>query len=285
MPSGRFLNRLSQGGLQLCAGDWLVVQFKGTTCLAHDLLPRRTLLARQEAGPSGRTQTLAANVDRVLLAMGLDRDFNPARLERLIALAWGSGAEPAVLLTKADLVDAPASYVSRIEACAPGIPVLPISVPTTLGLEAVRSLFEEGRTAVVLGSSGVGKSTLLNALLGFEGRRIQAVRSSDGRGRHTTSLRELFLLPTGGCLIDTPGLREVGMVAGSSDLESTFSDVEGFAQDCRFRDCSHQAEPGCAVQAALMEGCLDPVRYQAFLRLRREVEYAEARSSERLWRE
>ena len=283
-PSGRFRAWLQQELLQPCAGDWLAVQTTGGSCVARALLPRRTLLARQEAGPSGRAQALASHLDTVCLAMGLDRDFNPARLERLLALAWGSGAAPVVLLTKADLVGDPAPWIARLTASAPGVPVLPLSAPKGLGLEELRALFVEGSTAVLLGSSGVGKSTLLNALLGFEARRTQEVRASDGRGRHTTSLRELFLLPGGGCLIDTPGLREVGLLAEASDLGAAFSDVEAFAARCRYRDCGHDREPGCAVRAALEEGLLDPARFEAFLRLRREVVYAEARADERLWR-
>ncbi len=284
-PSGRFRDRLELEGLQPCAGDWLWVEPGNPRGRIQELLLRTTLLARQTGGPSGRAQPLAAHVDVVFLAMGLDRDFNPARLERLLALAWGSGAGPVVLLTKADLVEDPAPFVARIEGTAPGVPILPLSVPTGFGVEAVRQRMAEGRTAVLLGSSGVGKSTLLNALLGCEARRTQTVRASDGRGRHTTSLRELFLLPTGGCLIDTPGLREVGLLADASDLGSTFADVEAFAGHCRFRDCTHGAEPGCAVQAAMGEGWLDPARYEAFLRLRREVDYAAACADERLWRE
>jgi ribosome biogenesis GTPase len=280
-PTGRFRDQRQEP----CTGDWLWVQDPGGRALIHGLLPRRTLLARQQAGTGGGAQPLAANVDTVCLVMGLDRDFNPARLERLLALAWGSGAAPVVLLTKADQVADPAPWVARLEGVAPGVPVLPLSVPAALGLAAVRRLFAEGTTAVLLGSSGVGKSTLLNALLGVEARRTQAVRDADGRGRHTTTLRELFVLPGGGCLIDTPGIREVGLLAGSSDLDATFSDIQALAGQCRFRDCAHGAEPGCAVRTALADGILPASRYEAFLRLGREVAYAAARSDQRLWKE
>jgi ribosome biogenesis GTPase len=280
-PTGRFRDQRQP----LCAGDWLWVQPQEGRALIHGLVPRRTLLARQAAGPSGRPQPLAANLDLVGIVMGLDRDFNPARLERLLTLAWDSGAAPLVLLTKADRVDDPGPYAARVEASAPGVPVLALSAPSGLGLEAVRERFAEGTTAVLVGSSGVGKSTLLNALLGEEARRTGAVRDSDGRGRHTTSLRELFLLPGGGCLIDTPGIREVGLLAGTAGLDAAFRDVQDLAPHCRFRDCSHGAEPGCAVQAALAEGSLDPCRYDAYLRLRREADYAAARDDQRLRQE
>lgn len=286
-PSGRFRAYLQSEGDSLCAGDWLGVQrdAEGSRALILDLLPRGPSLTRRGVGPGRRSQHLATNLDVVLLLMGLDRDFNPARMERLLALAWGSGARPVVVLTKADLEDRSAAFIARIEGIAPGVQVLAVSSVTGDGLENVRTFLSEGLTAVMVGSSGVGKSTLLNALAGQELRRTREVRATDGRGRHTTSLRELFLLPGGGCLIDTPGIREVGLLAEGSDLDNTFADISTFAAHCRFRDCTHAAEPGCAVQAALAEGHLDAQRYGNYLRLRREVAYEAARSDERLWRE
>jgi len=286
-PSGRMRERLQAGGLTLCAGDWIALQRQpgGSRALMLDLLPRGPSLTRQEPGPGTRPQCLAANLDVVLLVMGLDRDCNPARLERLLALAWGSGARPVVVLTKSDLNDRAESLSARIGAVAPGVQILAVCAPTGAGLAPVRGCLEGGLTGVLAGSSGAGKSTLLNALMGAEVRRTQAVRAADGRGRHTTSLRELFLLPGGGCLIDTPGIREVGLGAEGADLESTFSDLAAFAARCRFRDCAHRAEPGCAVRAALADGLLEPERYAHFLRLHREVAFAAARGDERLWRE
>jgi len=286
-PSGRFRKHLQTEEDTLCAGDWLGVQRdgEGSRALILDLLPRGPSLTRRGAGPGRRSQHLATNLDVVLLLMGLDRNFNPPRMERLLALAWGSGAQPVVVLTKADLEDRSTSFIARIEGIAPGVKVLAVSSITGDGLENVRAFLGEGLTAVMVGSSGVGKSTLLNALAGQELRTTREVRATDGRGRHTTSLRELFLLPGGGCLIDTPGIREVGLLAEGSDLESAFADISTFAVHCRFRDCTHGAEPGCAVQAALAEGHLDAQRYGNYLRLRREVAYEAARSDERLWRE
>lgn len=285
-PSGRLRERLQAQEEALCAGDWVVVQPtpEGSKGLLLDRLPRGSALLRQGTGPGGRPQCLASHVEVVLLLMGLDRDFNPARLERLLALAWGSGAQPVVVLTKADLSDRVEAFIARTQGLAPGVPVLSISALTGGGLAAIRDRLPEGRTGVMVGSSGVGKSTLLNALMGCEMRRTQAVRASDGRGRHTTSLRELFRLPGAGCLIDTPGIREVGLAVEGADLEGAFQDVAAFAADCRFRDCAHGAEPGCAVQAALAEGRLDPDRFGHYLRLRREVAFEAARSDERLWR-
>jgi len=251
----------------------------------HDMLPRGSSLTRQESGPGGRRQWLAANLDAVLLLMGLDRNFNLPRLERLLALAWGSGARPVVVLTKADLQDRTQAHIARVEGIAPGVQVLAVSSLTGHGLAEVRACLPVGLTGVMVGSSGVGKSTLLNVLAGQELRRSQEIRATDGRGRHTTSLRELFLIPDCGCLIDTPGIREVGLSADGSNLEETFLDISSIANQCRFRDCAHGAEPGCAVQAALAEGLLDPQRYGNYLRLRREVAFEAARSDERLWRE
>nr|WP_279341417.1 ribosome small subunit-dependent GTPase A [Geothrix sp. SG200] len=286
-PTGRFRERLQRDGISLCAGDWIMLQPNPGPSKASiiDLLPRSASLMRQGTGPGIRQQCLAANLEVVWLVMGLDRNFNPARMERLLALAWGSGAQPVVVLTKRDLNAQWEAFATRIEGIAPGVPVLAISAHSGEGLEELQGFLPEGHTAVMVGSSGAGKSTLLNALMGSDVRRTKEIRVSDGRGRHTTSLRELFLLPRGGCLIDTPGIREVGLGAEGADLDSAFSDIAGLAGDCRFRDCSHSAEPGCAVQVALAEGSLDPDRHGHYLRLRREVAFEAARSDEHLWRE
>ena len=286
-PSGRLRKKLEAENLAPCAGDWVALQRQPgeSRAVMLDLLARGPSLVRQGAGPLGRPQCLAANLDLAFLVMGMDLDFNPARLERLLALAWGSGARPVVVLTKRDLSDRPAAFVARIEGVAPGVQVLSTCALSGVGLADLRACLSEGRTAVMAGSSGAGKSTLLNALMGEEVRRTREVRASDGRGRHTTSLRELFLLPGGGCLIDTPGIREVGLCAEGADLGNAFSDISAFASRCRFRDCAHGAEPGCAVQEALAGGMLDPDRYGHYLRLRREVAFDAARSDERLWRE
>ena len=286
-PTGRCRERLRSAELTLCAGDWIAIQQNPGASKAQviDLLPRGPSLMRQASGPGSRPQCLASNLDAVLLVMGLDRNFNPARMERLLALAWGSGARPLVVLTKRDLNDRAEAFVTRIEGLAPGVTVLAVSALRGDGLVDIQTHLPAGLTGVMIGSSGAGKSTLLNALMGQEVRRTQDVRASDGRGRHTTSLRELFLLPGGGCLIDTPGIREVGLSAEGTDLETTFSDIAALAVNCRFRDCAHGAEPECAVQEALAKGLMDPDRYGHYLRLRREVAFEAARSDEHLWRE
>jgi ribosome biogenesis GTPase / thiamine phosphate phosphatase len=292
-PTGRFREESEAQGAVPCAGDWIALRryADGSGGAVEALLPRRSVLERAQAGGRGRrsggrsqAQALAANIDTVLLLMGLDENWNPARMERLAAIAWGSGAQPVVVLTKADLIKDPAPRAAEIEASAPGVPVHVLSAVTGAGLAPVRGLLAPGTTGVMIGSSGVGKSTLLNRFAGAEVRRTAEVRAADGRGRHTTSLRELFLLPGGGCLIDTPGLREIGLADGES-LEQAFADVAALAEDCRFGDCTHGSEPGCAVVAALQKGTLSPDRYESYLRLRKEAQYAASRSDERLRRD
>lgn len=293
-PTGRFRVESEADNLVPCAGDWVALRRypDGSGGAIEALLPRRSVLTRAQAGgrdrssggPS-RAQALAANVDFVFLLMGLDANYNPARMERLVAVGWASGAQPVVVLTKSDLVDDPDSYARAIEAFAPGVPVHWLSSVSGQGLAAVRALIAPGTTSVVIGSSGVGKSTLLNRFAGEQLRRTAEVRAADGRGRHTTSLRELFLLPGGGCLIDTPGLREVGLAEDDGSLDLAFSDVAALAAGCRFRDCTHHAEPGCAVKEALAAGTLSSDRYESYLKLRSEAQFAAARSDDRLRRE
>jgi ribosome biogenesis GTPase / thiamine phosphate phosphatase len=245
------------------------------------LLPRRSALVRDTAGRTSRTQPLAANVDVVLVAEHLDPDPDLGRVERLLALAWRSGATPVVVLTKADLVPDPEGMAAEVARVAPGAPVHVVSATAGVGLEPLRQLLTAGTTLVVVGPSGAGKSTLVNALAGAE---VMAVggRRSDGKGRHTTTRRELVPLPGGALLIDTPGLRGVGVVADGAALEAAFADVAELARRCRFRDCAHRTEPGCAVRAALESGELPERRYESWLRLAKEAAWQERRSDARL---
>jgi ribosome biogenesis GTPase / thiamine phosphate phosphatase len=293
-PTGRFRDETETRGVVPCAGDWIALRryADGSGGAVEALLPRRSVLERAEAGGRARrgggrsrAQALAANIDFVFLLMGLDGNWNPARMERLAALAWSSGAQPVAVLTKADLAENPAARAAGIEAVAPGVPVHAISAVSGTGLEPLRAVLAAGTTGVLIGSSGVGKSTLLNCLAGAELRRTAEVRASDSRGRHTTSLRELFALPGGGCLIDTPGLREIGLHEDDGGVEQAFADVAALAGECRFRDCTHGGEPGCAVIAALEAGTLSADRYESYLRLRREARHAASRNDERLRRE
>lgn len=267
-------------------GDWVVVETAGGRPVIRAVLPRRTHLRRKVAGARTEEQVLAANVDVAFLVLGLDGDFNPRRLERLAVLARGGGAEAVVLLTKADLLPegeaAVAARVAGARAATPGLPVHPVSAVAPGGFDALEPYLARGRTLALLGSSGVGKSTLVNHLTGRELLRTGEVRARDDRGRHTTTHRELVRLPGGALLVDSPGLREIQLWLDDSEaLAEAFADVEGIARGCRFRDCTHREEPGCAVRAALEAGELDPARVENLRKLEREVEALERRRDPR----
>lgn len=215
-------------------------------------------------------QVVAANVDLVFVVAALDHDFNLRRLERYLALAWSSGAEPVVVLNKADICPDVGAKMADVALVAPGVPVRAVSARDGTGIEALAPLLEPGKTVVLLGSSGVGKSTITNALLGWERQRTNAVREGDQRGRHTTTFRELIVTPSGALLIDSPGMRSVGMWEIEQGLDDAFADVERFAAQCRFSDCGHGSEPGCAVQAAIRTGELPAERLASRDKLARE---------------
>ena len=255
-------------------GDW--VALNPDSGLVEDVLPRRTSISRKEVWDAAREQVLAANVDLAFLVQALPLDFNARRLERYLAMAWESGARPVVLLTKTDLVDDVDVYLEAAAAATLGsCPVIPVSVRTGAGLAEVRRLFAGNLTAVLLGSSGVGKSTLVNALLGEDRLATQEVRDDDQRGRHTTTRRELIVLPGGGIVLDTPGIRELQL--WEADLDRTFADVDTLAADCRFADCAHDHEPGCAVRDALADGTLPAERWDSYRKLQRELAALEVR--------
>jgi len=261
-------------------GDWVLVPDdpSADTTVIRRLLSRRSRLARA-VGATGDTEILAANVDTTLVVCGLDRDFNLRRVERYLALAWGGGTVPVVLLNKADLCAEVPDRLAAAVAAAPGVEVHAVSALSGEGLEVLAPHLAPGRTAALLGSSGAGKSTLVNRLLGHDLQATAPVRDDDDRGRHTTTRRELLRLPGGACLIDTPGLREVAPSLDGEDLDRTFPEVERLAERCRFRDCRHEGEPGCAVQAALAAGELDPGRVRGYARLQRELAFLDRRLS------
>lgn len=260
-------------------GDWVAVGEGEGTASIHAVLPRRGLFRRKAAGDATEAQVLAANVDVALIAAALPDDVNARRIERYLALAWESGALPVVLLTKADLVDDVDSAFRGVRTIAPGVDVAAVSALTGVGVDALARWLQPGRTAVLLGSSGVGKSTLTNLLLGEDALRTGAVRE-DGKGRHTTTHRQLVRLRNGALLIDTPGMRELQLWSADAGLESAFADVEALAARCRFGDCAHQSEPGCAVRAVAESGLLDPARLESWRRLRRELHWLEIRQDE-----
>jgi len=257
------------------AGDWVAVEARPgeTTALVHHILPRRTTFIRKASGPRGGAQVVAANVDVALLVASLNSDLNLRRLERYLATTYESGADPVIVLTKVDLAHDTKERVAEVEAIAFGAPVLAISSKTGVGLDALAGHLRPGRTAVLLGSSGAGKSTLLNALAGEEKMDTGEIREADERGRHTTTHRELVRLPSGALILDTPGMRELGLWEADAGVAQTFADIEALAEQCRFRDCGHGAEPGCAVQAAIKAGDLDPDRLKSFEKLQAELAY------------
>ena len=258
-------------------GDW--VGLDPATNLVEAVLERRTLISRKEVLHAAREQVLAANIDVAFLVQALPLDFNVRRLERYLAMAWESGAQPVVLLTKTDLVDDITPYLDDVETITLGsCPALAVSAKTGAGLDQLRPWLEPNRTAVLLGSSGVGKSTIVNALAGAELLATKEVREDDHRGRHTTSHRELIVLEAGGVILDTPGIRELQL--WDADLEQTFADVDEIAANCRFSDCNHDQEPGCAIRAALDDGSLAAERWQSYVKLQRELFAIEARRSE-----
>jgi ribosome biogenesis GTPase / thiamine phosphate phosphatase len=268
------------GGALPAVGDWVGVRARdGGHTTIHAVLPRRSEIARKGADRASVDQTLAANVDVVLLLSGADDDFSLRRLERYLTTAWESGADPVVVLTKVDLCPDPAERVVEAESVAIGVPVLPVSNLTGEGVDAVAEHVRPGRTAVLLGSSGVGKSSLLNRLAGQELMRTGEL-AEDGTGRHTTTHRELLRLESGGLVIDTPGLRELQLFDG--DVGAAFADIEELALTCRFRDCVHAQEPGCAVLAAVDSGDLDLERLRSWRHLQRELAAVAARTDKRL---
>ena len=265
----------------LAVGDWCAAADAGDRLRVEALLPRRTRLARARGDGPAAEQLLCANVDVVFVVTGLDGDFSVRRIERYLVLARSSGATPVVLLSKTDLCDEVRDRKRAVERAARGVPVIALCSPTGEGVAPVRAELSEGRTGVFLGSSGAGKSTLINCLLGEARLRTAAVRAYDDRGRHTTTHRELIALPGGGVVIDTPGIREVSVLGEAEDLMAVFPDVAELAGGCRFSDCSHGDDQGCAVRLAAEDGRLEPARYQSFLRLGRELESARRRTSSR----
>ena len=261
-------------------GDWVAIQPNGdSTAIIHALLKRSTLFVRKVAGETTEAQVLAANVDIALIVTDADRDFNPRRIERYLTLVYESGASPVIVLNKADLCDRVDQLVAELQQIAVGVPIYPLSAVTGEGVELLLPHVSDGRTSALIGSSGVGKSTLINCLLGQERLRTSEIREFDGRGRHTTTYRLLLLLPTGGIVIDTPGLREIQLWGDESSLAGSFEDIETVAGQCRFADCSHDSEPGCAVRQALESGILDADRWESYLKLQRELRHLERRQN------
>ena len=270
-PAARFLKRDLDPTERPAVGDF-VLFVRGVPPIIERILPRRTELQRGAAGESHQRQIIAANVDSVFVLNGLDGDFNPARIERYLLLIQSSGALPVVVLTKADAAgDADGVFAELRKRVPPPLEMFAINAKSAASVAPLLAFLGPGDTAVLVGSSGVGKSTLTNTLLGESRQATKTVREHDSRGRHTTTHRALIQLPSGGCLIDTPGMREIKLTGEEELDQSQFADIDELAQSCRFGDCGHQSEPGCAVQAALADGRIDPARWQNYLKLRDEL--------------
>ena len=254
------------------AGDFVMVNFiENGDSQILTTLPRKTLFSRREPGPIPRDQAVAANFDYVFILQSLNHDFNPKRLERYLTLSWQSGATPVVLLTKCDLVEDYWDFLTQVERVAAGVNIHVVSAHTGQGLPRLNAYLQPGKTVVFLGSSGVGKSSLVNALAGEEIMAVSAIREDDSKGRHTTTHRQLIRLKSGVMIIDTPGMRELGMWDVSEGLADAFSDVEQFLGKCRFSDCRHEREPGCAIKGAIAAGELDLARWESYRKLREEA--------------
>ena len=266
-----------------CVGDFI--------CLAYDeandrysistLLERKTMFSRTAAGPVLKEQIVASNVDTVFIMQSLNNDFNMRRLERYLISVWESGAVPVVVLTKSDLCEDVDMMMSEVFAVAAGADIYAISSITGDGLDALRPYLKKGKTIALLGSSGVGKSTLVNTLSGHELLKVQEVLRDDDRGRHTTTHRQLVLLPGGGVLMDTPGMRTMGLWQAESGMDNIFGDIEELAQYCRFGDCSHESEPGCAVKEALENGSLAQDRWESYKKLKKELAHMERKKQQK----
>lgn len=284
--TGRFEFRAKDQDEFPAVGDWVAIQppVGGGTVVIEAVVERRTKFARKTAGVRTVPQVVAANADVVFLVSGLDDEINLRRIERYLTVAYESGAKPVIILNKTDLCPDLEPILEEVAAIAPGVDILPMCARENAGVDAIAAQLTRGITGALLGSSGVGKTTIANDLLGENRYRTQEVRENDSHGRHTTTHRELVILPNGGLLIDTPGMREIQLWGDAQSLQASFEDIATLALDCKFRDCQHEAEPGCNVKAAMEDGRLDPARYEAYKKLEKEIAYLARRKDQSLQR-
>lgn len=269
-----------------CVGDWVATNLleQEKHGIIHAILPRNSKFSRKDAGIKTEEQVLAANFDYIFIVMSLNKDFNLRRLERYLITAWDSGGLPIIILSKADMCDDVNYYKEQTELVAPGVDVHIVSAVTHEGTETIKRYLETGKTVAVIGSSGVGKSTLLNVLSGTELMATGEIRENDSRGRHTTTHRQLFILPKGGLYIDSPGIRELNLWDGEDTMDNIFEDIATLSEHCKFSDCTHEHEPGCAVKEAIIQGTLESKRLISYKKLQRELRYMETkkRNAERI---
>ena len=285
--TGKFRHQIQTSEDFPAVGDWVVFQEAAGDVkqgLIEAVLPRKSQFSRQAAGSRTAAQVVAANVDTLFLISGLDQDFNLRRIERYLVMAWESGASPVIVLNKVDLCRDLDQTIMAVEDIAFGVPIVALSALRQNNLEALNPYLKPGHTIALLGSSGVGKSTLTNQLLGDEIQATQTVREDDSKGRHTTTSRTMLQLPSGALLIDTPGMRELQLWLVEDSLDETFGDIETLAQQCRFRDCQHHSEPGCAIQTALASGELSPKRFGSYQKLQKEQAYLHRRHDQQAQR-
>lgn len=273
--SGKFIHEASENSDYPAVGDWVMISCNRDFAVIHKILKRTSCFKRKAAGRSNDTQVVAANIDSVFICMALNRDFNLRRLERYLSVAWDSGAVPVVVLTKADLCDSLEEKLTEVSAIAIGTSIIVCSNVLKDGYKEISGFIKPKKTIAFIGSSGVGKSTIINHLTGVDILKTKEIRE-DGKGKHTTTHRQLILLPNGGIVIDTPGMRELGIEA--ADFSNTFADIEGLASQCRFSNCTHTTEPGCAIIRAIENGSLNVDRFENYQKLQAEAVYSELNS-------
>jgi ribosome biogenesis GTPase len=279
----RISGRLHHDGQLPAVGDWVALARDDSgTYTIQAILPRKSKLSRKDAGRVTGEQVIVTNIDAAFIMTSLNKDLNMRRLERYLAVVRQSGADPVIVLNKADICDDVEALLRDVRAIAPDVPAFAISATAETGLEQLSPYLLEGRTVALLGSSGVGKSTLINALEGVERQKVAEIREDDSRGRHTTTVRELIVLESGGVIIDNPGMRELQLWDAGEGLQSTFADIEQLASQCKFSDCRHETEPGCAIKKAVAEGTLSAVRFEGYRKLRQELLALERRKNPEL---
>jgi ribosome biogenesis GTPase / thiamine phosphate phosphatase len=276
-PTGKLLFSADSSQDLPCVGDWVIVQYhnEGTLAIIHDLLPRKTFLRRKTAGDNAEYQMIASNVDVAFIMQSCDLNFNIRRMERYLVMIHEGHVEPVILLSKSDLLSTEELEMRKTEIRDARIDaaIIALSSKTESGLDLIRQSLQRGKTYCLLGSSGVGKTTLLNHLLGFEAFETNPVREKDGKGRHTTSRRQMSLLDNGALLVDTPGMRELGLIGVTASIDNSFSDIHELSNHCRFKDCTHAVEVGCAILDAVQSGSLEEARYQDYMKLIKESQF------------